>query len=75
VLVDIEVDEIVRRQRAEGRKTDRMELSGRAFYEKVREGYLTLAREEPKRFAVVNGMRSIDEIHNEIWNIVQSRLE
>ena len=74
VLVDIDIDEITRRQKAGGISSDRMESSGRQFYERVRAGYLTIALSEPKRFVVINGMRRTEEIHNEIWNIVYQRL-
>ena len=74
VLVDIDIDEITRRQKAAGISSDRMESSGHQFYEQVRAGYLTIASSEPKRFVVINGMRPMEEIHNEIWNVVQQRL-
>src|ERR1041385_2774923 len=70
VLVDIDIDEITRRQKAAGISSDRMESSGHQFYEQVRAGYLTIASSEPKRFVVINGMRPMEEIHNEIWNVV-----
>ena len=74
MLVDIEVDEIARRRRIAGLAEDRMESGGRTFFEHVRQGYLTIAQEEPKRFITINGMRPIQEIHEEIWNAVQQRL-
>lgn len=75
VLVEIETDEMFKRQAASGVSIDRMESAGRAFFEKVRAGYRTLAREEPYRFVVVDGMRPITEIHNDIWKNVQARLK
>lgn len=73
LLVDVELKEIARRRRAAGVVDDRMESSGEAFYRRVRNGYITLAAEEPQRVVIVDGMRSVDEIHQEIWNIVQQR--
>ena len=73
-LVDIPVEEIERRQREAGLTADRMESSGRSFYKKVREGYLALAKDEPKRIVILDGMRSRDEIHKEIYNIIQKML-
>ncbi|MBI4546355.1 MAG: dTMP kinase [Ignavibacteriae bacterium] len=73
-LVDVEVQEISRRQQLAGLTSDRMELGGNDFYSKVRNGYLAIAKEEPRRFVVINGMQSSDEIHKEIYNIVQQRL-
>ncbi len=72
VLVDVALEEIQRR-RSTGIANDRMETSGIEFYKRVREGYCALAATEPKRIAVISGMRSVEEIHNEIWSIVQRR--
>ena len=73
VLVDIPVTEIERRKSLAGLSFDRMESAGKAFYEKVRDGYLHIAREEPERFVVVNGLKSIQELEQEIWNAVVCR--
>jgi len=44
---------------------DRMELKGRDFHEKVRQGFLELARKD-KNDRVVDGERSVEEIAREI---------
>ena len=46
---------------------DRIEISHDHFYDKVRDGYFELARQE-KRFRVINGTLNIGEIHNIIVN-------
>ena len=53
---------------------DRMESSGREFYQRVREGYLDLARTEPQRFFVLDGNEPIESISLKIWNIMRPRL-
>ena len=75
ILVDITVDEIERRRNTTGGRPDRMESAGREFYERVRAGYLAIARDYPERFVVVNGMRSIDEIARDIARLVEKRHE
>lgn len=47
---------------------DRMEEEGRSFFEKVEEGYRTLARLEPGRIRVIDGAQSIHEVHRAIWD-------
>ncbi|HUI64722.1 MAG TPA: dTMP kinase [Bacteroidota bacterium] len=74
ILVDVSAEVIERRRKATAGAADRMEISGRSFYERVRDGYLVLAREEPERFLVVNGMRPIDVIATEVHLAVESRL-
>ncbi len=73
ILVDIPVEEIGRRKAQAGLSFDRMESSGKGFYEKVRHGYLEIAREESERFVVVNGLKPIQDLEQEIWNAVLCR--
>ncbi len=51
---------------------DRFEKEAIAFHEKVRQGYLTLARSEPERFRVIDANRDQRTIHKEIAEIVLS---
>jgi dTMP kinase len=45
---------------------DRMESQGIEFHIKVRNGFCTLAAAEPKRFVVLDGSKSIEDIHSRI---------
>lgn len=73
VLVDIPVSEIERRKVAAGIGFDRMESSGVAFYERVRQGYLELARNESKRFVCVDGTAPVEQVELDIWHAVIGR--
>ncbi len=53
---------------------DRMEESGVRFYERVINGYMSLAETERGRFYVVDGSHQPDEVHATIWRLVQDRL-
>lgn len=53
ILLDLPV-EIAAARRAEAGGGGRFEAKGRAFHERVRTGFLDLARSEPKRFVVVD---------------------
>ncbi len=46
---------------------DRIEVSDDTFFERVREGYLSLAENE-KRFRVIDGTESIEKINEQIIN-------
>jgi dTMP kinase len=72
-FIDIPVDEVERRMVRQKAGADRMEMSGRAFYERAREGFLRLASVEP-RFEVVDGMLGIQEIHARVWNRFEREL-
>ena len=54
---------------------DRMERENVDFYEKVRTGYLLLAKGMPERFIVIDGTKSEDVIAKQIWTEVQARLK
>jgi dTMP kinase len=45
---------------------DRLEQESMEFHKKVREGFLELAKKEPERFIVLEGKKSIKEIHNDV---------
>ncbi len=71
-FIDLTIEKIEERKRQfKGSIFDRIETSGRMFYEKVREGYLQLAKDY-SRFVLINGDRGINDISNEIIKIVTS---
>jgi dTMP kinase len=72
-FIDIPVSEIELRMRHQKAGADRMEMSGRAFYERVRDGFLQQAKEEP-RFEVIDGRMSIEEIRQKVWHRFQQEL-
>jgi dTMP kinase len=53
---------------------DRMERENIDFYDKIREGYLVLAKGLPKRFSVVDGRKSEAETEKMIWKAVKPRV-
>ena len=53
----------------------RFEAETLAFHEKVRAGYLELARLEPERFQIINAAQSQDQVFTAISEIVASFLE
>ena len=54
-----------RRKKKLKRKLDRMELSDIEFFNRVRSGYLEIARKE-ERFKVIEGTQTIETIQNQI---------
>ncbi|RMF63220.1 MAG: dTMP kinase [Calditrichaeota bacterium] len=74
-LIDIDLEEAVRRSEQGGHRLDRLEQEGEEFRERVRAGYLAVAEEEPERFVVVDGRRSVAEIQEEILSHVKKKLK
>ena len=68
ILLDIPARKGLARK-SKGRQ-DRFEKEKLAFHEQVRQGYLQLAREEPKRFLVVDALLTKKVIADIIWDKV-----
>jgi dTMP kinase len=72
-FLDIPIREIEKRIFAAKAKKDRMESNGMEFYERVREGYLQIAKNE-SRYHIINGLQPIDDIHELIYQQVAEAL-
>lgn len=46
----------------------RFESKGHAFHERLREGFLAIARAEPQRCVVIDAAGSPDEVEAKVWN-------
>lgn len=55
------------------RAKDRLESAGPAFHNRVHDGFLVQAMEDPDRWAVVDGTPSEDAVAEAVWQIVQLR--
>jgi dTMP kinase len=79
ILLDIDAAAGVARARgrndSRGLETEaRFENEAIAFHERVRQGYLALARQEPDRVRIVEASRSVDDIQADIRKIVGDTL-
>jgi dTMP kinase len=70
-LLDLPVREAQKRC---GSRRDRMERKSKNYHEKVRRGYLKLAKNNKKRFVVIDSRKSIAEIHKIILKEVEKKL-
>jgi dTMP kinase len=61
-------------QTASGRNEDRFEREKIEFHERVRAGFLELARAEPRRFRIIDAARPAEEVGQEIKNIIDGEL-
>ncbi|MFC1461443.1 dTMP kinase [Verrucomicrobiota bacterium] len=79
ILLDIDVSDglkrVERRGAGTGSEKDRIEREEQAFHERVRAGYLDLARRWPDRFRRVDTSRPIDEVKDEVWREVRRVIE
>jgi len=72
-LLDVDVETGLARRNGTD-KMDRLDMESRDFHEKVRKAYLDIANEDKDRWVVIDANRTIDEIADEIWGIVQEKL-
>ena len=74
ILLDVNVSLGMQRcaKRQVGKKVqyDRIESEALEFHEKVRQGYLELARRFPERFRKVDAMRLAEPIAEDVWKLV-----
>lgn len=66
ILLDIDPEKGMKR----GGRHDRMERQSIAFHQKVRKGFLDLARKNSKRYKVLDARQPIETIANEIKGIL-----
>lgn len=64
-----------RREAIEGSEIDPFESRALAFHEKLRAGYLEIARREPGRCVVVDAGAEAEAIAARIWALVDARLQ
>ena len=73
ILLDIPPEEGLARKI--DKKQDRFEREDIAFHQKVREGYLEMAKEEPQRWLVVDASQSKTKIAEIIWQRVSGLIK
>lgn len=54
-----------------GGEKDRMESAGIEFFQRVRNGFLEIAKEEPERVKVIDASDSIESIHKKVLEYVK----
>ena len=71
----VDVDPIIAAQRkaAQGGRTDRIEAEGLEFQRRVRAGYVAIQAAEPQRMYLIDGRRTVTEIHQQIVQIFLQR--
>jgi dTMP kinase len=73
VLLDVDVETGLRRKKAAD-EWNRMDQQAIDFHQRTREGYLTLAADEPGRWTIVDATGSVNQVAESVWQIVAQRL-
>ena len=71
LVFDVDIETSMQRV---GNEKDRMESAGKDFFNRVRNGYLELAKQEPERIQVIDSTRSIQEVQKDVIEIIKTKL-
>ena len=71
IVFDIDIETSMQRV---GKTKDRMESAGSEFFNRVRNGYLAIAKEEPNRVKVINSADTIENIHKQVVGLVKKSI-
>ena len=74
ILLDLDVKTGLMRKKAED-EWNRLDAYEALFHERVRDGYLQLAREEPERWRIVDASQAIDAVQEDLFRIILGALE
>lgn len=74
ILLDLDVKTGLMRKKAED-EWNRLDAYEALFHERVRDGYLQLAREEPERWRIVDASQTIDAVQEDLFRIILDALE
>ena len=68
IVFDIDIETSLSRV---GNNKDRMESAGIDFFNRVRNGYLEIAKNEPGRVKIINSSDTIENIHKKVVELVE----
>ena len=74
ILMDLDVKTGLMRKKAEA-EWNRLDAYEVLFHERVREGYLNLAHEEPERWRIVDASQGIDAVQEDLFQIILDALK
>ena len=72
INVSLGLQRCAKRQHGQPAPLDRIESETLEFHERVRQGYLALARRYPSRFRLIDAMRDVSSVSSDVWSAVSS---
>lgn len=74
LLLDVPVETGLQRAN-ERNEADRFEKEQTAFFERVREAYLAMAKRNPQRFRVIDASRTLEDVQEQISRVLSDYLK
>lgn len=78
LTVFFDVDPIIGLERIkvnDNREVNRLDLEGIEFHQQVYNGYLSIIKQEPARFGIVDANQSIEKVFNDTISLIKERLD
>ena len=75
IILDLPAEEGLKRAHERGDGAQRYERMGLAFHEKLRQGFLEIARREPKRCVLIDARAAIADVAAKIRDAVRTKLK
>ncbi len=74
LFLDLDVEQGLNRRKESGGEWNRLDAYTLAFHKRVRDGYLTLAAQEPQRWRKIDAAQSFDQVQNDLRQVVLAEL-
>ena len=74
IILDLPPDVGLSRAAHRHGNENRFESKDIGFHERLRQGFIDIAKREPARCEVLDANRSIDEIDETVWSVIRKRL-
>jgi len=71
LVFDVDIETSMKRV---GTEKDRMESSGDEFFNRVRNGYIELSKQEPERIKLIDSTQSIEDVHKKVLEVIKTKL-
>lgn len=75
LVLDMDSSTAWQRIHQTGRELDRIESQPQSFFEKVRQGYLEVARAEPARVKIIDASATPEAVHKSIWQLITAHAD
>ncbi|PID65720.1 MAG: dTMP kinase [Gammaproteobacteria bacterium] len=73
LFLDLPAEVAARRRLERGESSDRFEGENMAFMKAVRQGYLSIAQNEPTRCKIIDAKQTVEQMSAAIWQAVNNR--
>jgi dTMP kinase len=73
-VFDLSVDSSIGRMRKINKIKDRLEQNGKDFFERIRQGYLSMVKNSPKRIKIIDGEQDVGKVSDNVMVYIKELL-